>query len=326
MGFTGSFSNWLKVRRKALDLTQIELADQVGCAVVTIRKFERNVARPSKQIAERLGDALVLSTDERTPFIVFARSITEETPAPSGDHQFPDSRTHLPKFATPFIGRVDEIRELAGLLRDPYCRLLTLSGPGGIGKTRIAIQVAAEKESDFPEGIYFISLAPLNVPDQIIPAIANTMGLLLRNGESSKQQLISDLREKRCLLILDNFEHLLEGVSLVTDLLDGATASKLLITSREVLNLQEEWVRQIKGMPLPGEDVSENIEGYGAIQLFVDRAVRARGDFYLRNEQVQVIRIGRLVEGTPLAIELAATWLRTMTCEQIADAIQRDVD
>src|SRR5438105_3814962 len=161
MANEGSFGSWLKVLRKALDLTQTELADQVGCAAVTIQKIERDVARPSKQIAARLADVLALSPDERIRFVALARHTAEKHPTlPLSSHRV-DPLDKLPLQSTPFVGRVTELVQIANSLGNTDCRQLTLVGEGGIGKTRLALQAARGLRANFADGVYFVALAPL---------------------------------------------------------------------------------------------------------------------------------------------------------------------
>ncbi len=235
--------------------------------------------------------------------------------------------THnLPVQSTPFIGRERELAEIAALLADPACRLLTLVGPGGIGKTRLALEVASQEPAHFRDEVHFVPLAPLNSADHIVPAIMTALTLHFDSSDAPRQRLCAYLADKHLLLVLDNFEHLLDGRDLVAELLASAPDLKILTTSREVLNLQEEWVRQVKGMPFPESTPAEAVETYEAVQLFVERARRIRADFSLATDKPHVIRVCQLVEGLPLGIELAAAWLRTLTCAQIAEEIQRSVD
>lgn len=231
---------------------------------------------------------------------------------------------------TPFIGRSQEIDEISTLLDDPSCRLLTLVGPGGVGKTRLAMEVASHKNDTFPDGVYFVSLAPLTRPDDILTAIAEATPFhFYQNSSDPREQFFDYLRErhaKRLLLVLDNFEHLLDGVSIVSEVLAATTGLKILATSREALNLQEEWVRQIAGMTYPDLENGQALENYGAVQLFVDRARRIRGDFDLADDRRSVVEICRLVEGMPLAIELAVGWLKTLRPTDIVHEIQHSMD
>lgn len=240
---------------------------------------------------------------------------------------------HLPIQLTPFIGRADEVTEIRELLTAPACRLLTLVGPGGIGKTRLAIQVATELLNNFSHGVYFIPLQPIQSVEFLISAVADSLGFPLRGQEDAEVQLLTYLHERDILLVLDNFEHLLteQSTQLLTSILEAALRVKLLVTSREVLNLQEEWLYPVRGLAFPGppsqpSPFKREGEAYSAVQLFVERARRVRRDFSLADELAGVIRICQLVEGIPLALELAASWTKTLRCEVIAAEIQRNLD
>ena len=169
-------------------------------------------------------------------------------------------------------------------------------------------------------------LEPLTEADDIVPAVVTALGLQLHDGRNLRQQLLHHLSDKRCLLIMDNFEHLLDGVGLVTDLLDVAPGLKILATSREVLKLREEWIRHIRGLDVPDHEQVSDVENYSAVQLFVEGARRVRGDFSLTVEQACVVRLCQLVEGLPLALELAASWLKVMPCAVIITELQRSLD
>jgi predicted ATPase/DNA-binding NarL/FixJ family response regulator len=240
--------------------------------------------------------------------------------------EHPVKERRLPQQLTPFIGRSKEIVEITKLLTDPACRLLTLVGPGGMGKTRLAVQGAADLWENFDNGVYFVSLQPLQSIDFLVPAIADALNIHLSGRQEPQRQLFNHLQDKKALLLLDNFEHLLGGASLLTDLLQAAPAVKLLLTSREALNLAEEWLLPLAGMPYPSGDQAEEIETFSAVQLFVSRAQRLRPDFSLADEREGVVRICRLVEGTPLALELAASWVKILNCAEIAAEIQRNLD
>src|SRR5262245_33099963 len=147
---------------------------------------------------------------------------------------------NLPYAAAPFVNRVSEIAEIAHRLNDTGCRLLTLVGPGGIGKTRLAIRAATECVENFDDGVYFVPLQPVDSPERIVSAILDVIGFQFRSGGDPKQHLLHYLREKALLLVLDNFEHLLDGADVLTEILAAAPEVKLMVTSREVLSLQEE--------------------------------------------------------------------------------------
>ena len=236
----------------------------------------------------------------------------------------------LELITTPFIGRSQEIVEFGALLSDPSCRLLTLVGPGGVGKTRLATEIAAQGRELFPDGIFYVPLAHLSRVDDLLPAIAQAMPFCFQQDQRSpREQFFAYLYEKRArrlLLVLDNFEHLLDGVDIVSDILAATTELKILVTSREALNLQEEWVRPIAGVSYPDREDGRPLEEYSAAQLFLDRARRVRGDFDLAEESASVAEICRLVEGMPLAIELAAGWLKTLHPVDIAHEVRHSLD
>ncbi len=239
----------------------------------------------------------------------------------------------LEVIATPFIGRSQEIIEIGARLDDPSCRLLTLVGPGGIGKTRLAEAVASHKRDAFPDGIFFVSLAPLNSAADLLTAIAQALPFAFQQDQRNpREQFFAYLHERhaqRLLLILDNFEHLLDGAEIVSEILAATDGLKILVTSREALNLQEEWLLPVEGLAYParrnGED-DGSIEDYSAVQLFLDRARRIRSDFDLTRDSRSVVEICRLVEGMPLALELAAGWLKTLRPVDIAHEIRHNLD
>lgn len=233
--------------------------------------------------------------------------------------------THtVPLPATPFIGRTTELAEMTDLIADPACRLLTLVGPGGIGKTRLALEVAT-RCTEFVNGAAFVPLQPVQSPGVLASTIADVLQFALAGAEEPRVQLLNYLRGKQLLLILDNFEHLLEGVELLSAILAAAPNVKLLVTSREVLNLREEWIYPVHGLEVPPGARMGDIAHYSAVQLFVERARRVRRDFALEHDTANVARICRLVEGMPLAIELAATWIRTLPCAAIVSEIESNL-
>lgn len=233
----------------------------------------------------------------------------------------------FPAPLTPFVGREHELADLERLLADPQCRLVTLVGPGGIGKTRLALHAASDQRERFVDGAAFISLASVGSVGLIVPAVAEALNLSFHSSTDPKVQLLDSLREKRMLLMLDNFEHLLDGAGLCVEILQCAPEVKLLVTSREQLNLQEEWVFELAGLAFPGGEPDDGFEDYSAVSLFLERARRARFGFELRGEERRALaRICRSVEGMPLALELAAAWVRTLSCVEIAQQIHQDLD
>lgn len=226
-----------------------------------------------------------------------------------------------------FIGRDDELRDISALMHNPLCRLLTLVGPGGIGKTRLALEIVSSQLGLFPDGVHIAYLQATPSADLLVSAVAEALDFRFQPDGDPQSQLINYLRYQSALLVLDNFEHLADGAAFVSDILAAATAVKLLVTSRERLSLQEEWVYEVRGLDCPAHDGEPDIEGYGAVQLFVHSARRVSPHFRLTKLcKSPVVRICRLVGGMPLGIELASAWTRALPCEEIAREIERSLD
>ena len=235
--------------------------------------------------------------------------------------------THLPTSLTAFVGRQRELAELAQLLADPTAQLITLAGPGGIGKTRLALQSAGDQRDLFAHGVAFVPLAAVTAAALLVPAIAAGLGFTLYGQSEPKVQLLHYLHKKQILLVLDNFEQLLEEVDLLTEIRQRAPEVKLLVTSREPLDVQGEWVFSVSGLPAPAGAQAEGFEEYAAVALFMQRARRAQMSFALdADARASVVQICRLVEGMPLGLELAAAWVRTLSCREIASEIERNID
>ncbi len=237
--------------------------------------------------------------------------------------------SRLPAWLTPFVGREDMLDEIRDRLRDPNCRLLTLVGPGGCGKTRLAVEASVRVREDYAHGVYFVSLAPLQLPENIVPAIAHVLGFTFQEQDEPRRQLRSFLRKKTMLLILDNFEHLIRdpeseregGVEIVAELLQAAPGLKVLVTSRAGLNVQGEHLLTVPGMTYPDQPLTdpEEARGYSAVQLFVQNARRIRPDFEpSADDLTQIVRICRLAQGMPLGLQLAAAWMRILSPGEIA--------
>jgi DNA-binding SARP family transcriptional activator/Tfp pilus assembly protein PilF len=226
------------------------------------------------------------------------------------------ARHNLPAAATAFVGREPELADLRQRLADPACRLITLTGLGGAGKTRLAQELARACAEMFINGVWLIPLAAVDAPG-LIPAIGNAFDFPFTKGDA-KKQLLNYLRQKELLLVLDNFEHLLDAAALTTEILEAAPGVKILVTSRERLDVQGEWVVDLPGLP-PGSAEAE--------QLFVQSARRARdGIRFDTQDRTTVAEICRLVGGLPLGIEIAAAGMRSLEAAAIRDEIQKNLD
>jgi predicted ATPase/transcriptional regulator with XRE-family HTH domain len=312
------FGPWLRRHRRALDLTHAELAAAVGCSVSALRKVEAGDLRPSRTLAEALAGALQIASEDREAFVRFAREMPGNAPAlqpfsmVSQDQTALAARvsTNLPVPPTALIGREQECAALGRLLRRSDTRLVTLSGPGGIGKTRLGLQMAAELIDDFPDGVYLVELAPIREPTLVSNALAQTLGLRETGGQPLLTQLKQFLGNKRLLLLLDNFEHLLDAAPLVAELLAGAARLKVLATSRERLHLRGE--QEVAVLPLALPDYAnlpplDQLSQYAAVALFRARARDTRPDFQLTSANATIVaEICARLDGLPLAIELAA--------------------
>src|SRR5215216_3332408 len=327
-----SFGYWLRLRRKALDLTREALADRVGCSVSTIRKLEDEERHPSPQIAELLAEIFKIPTTERTAFLRFARG--DWRSAPSLDDEAPwrastqaalaqHPRSNLPATFTSLIGRDKDIAAVHHYLTNPDIRLVTLIGAPGIGKTRLGIASASKSLAEFPDGVFFVALAPLDQPSLIPSATLQALGYIEKNNLSPEEHLIEGIANKQMLLVLDNCEHLIEDVApLASSLLSACSRLKILTTSREPLQIPGEWLYSVPALDMPKEysivDV-ETISEFPALVLFAERARAIRSDFALNAKNIQAVAsICSQLDGLPLAIELIAARVKTLSIEQIA--------
>jgi len=296
-----------------------------GGQIVLTHEVKQTAKLPEGAILQDLGAHLLkdLCEPQQLLGLVHPGMSIREFPPPRSLSSCPNN---LPIQTTPFLGREEELGKITELLKNPSCRLVTLIGPGGIGKTRLALQAAAEEIERFTHGVYFIALDPLSSADFLVAAIAEALKFSFYSREDEKLQLLNFLREKALLLILDNFEHLVAGAGMLSELLHAAPDVKILVTSRELLNLRGEWIVQIGGMDVPdGERI--DVEGFSAVQLFFHNAQRIHSGVEFSDEDKRyVVRICQLVGGLPLGIEIASSWLRSLSCREIAQEMEKNID
>ncbi len=312
------FILWLKQRRRALDLTQAALAEALNCSLVTVSKIEMGQRRPSVQIAGLLASALGVSESERPAFVRFARGLTD-----IGPQSVVSSHDGLPAPLTPALGRETELIELAQRLDNPACRLLTLSGAGGVGKTHLALTLAHAQLARFADGAAFVALAGVSNSAEVPSAIALALGLTLHGAGDIASQVVDHVRARHMFVLVDNVEHVLaDGFvsKLLLQMLTQAPRLVLLLTSREPLGIAGEWHYRVQGLPVTSA-------ANGAQQLFMQVAQRGDARFApTLSEQADIARICAAVEGLPLAIELAAAWTTTLSVADIAREITRNPD
>ena len=323
---TATFGPWLKARRKELDLTRVQLASQVGCAEITLEKIERDQRRPSKQIAELLADALQVPTASRDQFVQFARGRASRHVRCDPSERCPihASANNLPAPLTSFIDRTNELAAVQQRLLQADVRLLTLVGPPGIGKTRLSIQDGQALLDHFADGVWFVALAPISDPTNVLPAIARLFEIA--DGASPLlDRLQAHLRPQAMLLILDNFEHVLDAAPDVANLLKACPKVKVLATSRVPLRVYGEQEYPMPALSLPPKGVRLSPQQLATVRC--GQVVRcARPGFsaglQLDADNAQaIVDICARMDGMPLAIELAASRLRRFTPQQLRDAL-----
>ncbi|MFZ5882924.1 MAG: ATP-binding protein [Chloroflexota bacterium] len=314
-----TFGAWIKSRRRQLDLTQSELGKRAGCSEAAIRKIEADERKPSRQLAELLAAALEIPASERELFLQFARGVLVEE-----IRLAPKTHAHnLPALLTSTVDRTRDLAHLSALLKDESVRLVTLIGPPGIGKTRLSIHCGNELLNDFPDGVWFVDLADVTRADFFTPTVARFLPDLSLPPAPSLSQLLSGLRGKRLLLILDNFEQIVEGASLdAAQILKACPHVKMLVTSRVPLNLYGEHQYPLPPLSIPprnAEKTQDALMRFESVQLFAARVRQHQPRFAVTPKNAEaVIEICNLLDGIPLALELAAATLRQMSIEEMA--------
>jgi predicted ATPase/DNA-binding SARP family transcriptional activator len=254
----------------------------------------------------------------------FTPSSTQEPAPASAVLPLPHN---LPAPTTSFIGRETELDQLGELFSNPSCRLVTLTGPGGMGKTRLAVEfcwkLTCAEEAPFKDGIYIVHLSAVQSGDLLHTALADA--LKLPGAPDPRQQLMDYLSSRQMLLLLDNFEQLAEVAHLLVELLQGAPGIRLLVTSRHHLNLYEEWIFPLEGMSYPMQGDISGWKNYAAVQLFQQRAQRVNLRFSVEDNRDCIVRLCQLLEGLPLGIELVAALVNLLPCQNILQLIEKNL-
>ena len=318
MGMTPTFGHWLRQRRKALGLTQKALAQQAGCAEVTLRKIESGDLQPSAPLVTSLAQALRADDADLPALIAMARGLDDDFTAKARLLR-PQRPNNLPAQLTPLIGRAHDITVVRRRLLSDGARLVTLVGPPGVGKTRLSLAVAEDVLDQFDDGVFFVRLAPVSDPDQVAAAIAQALGLQMSGPNPPELQLRAYLEEKHLLLVLDNFEQIVAAAPLVDDLLRRCPWLHVLVTSRQPLRVRGERQVTVQPLALPasalagGVATAKDMLRYPAVELFADRAEAVLPDFAVDDgNAAAVAELCRRLDGLPLAIELVAARVKLL--------------
>ncbi|MCX6080591.1 MAG: tetratricopeptide repeat protein [Chloroflexi bacterium] len=319
-----TFGQWVKHQRKALGLTQDNLAQRVACSKSMINKIESDLRSPAKPMIELLAFHLKISPADYARFVHLAQPNLLVDPADLPNKATANIAITLPKASkaypiplTPLIGREREVEAVCFSLQKNGIRLLTLTGPGGIGKTRLAVQVGAELKDKFADGVTFVSLAPARDPALVLSTIVQALGLKSMGDVRDDELLITYLHEKAVLLILDNFEQALPATKAISELLMFTAYVKVLVTSRAVLRLSGEYEFVVPPLGVPDLKLAvdpEILVHSPAVQLFVQQAQAVRADFELTVENAQAVaEICARLDGLPLALTLAAARCKVLS-------------
>lgn len=320
------------LHKQAEDVIRVRYVAEAGWAgqIVLTEPTATTASLPENVTLHDLGVHLL--PDLAPPQHLFQLVCLDEGPV-----DFPPLRTlytgcpnNLLPQSTPLVGRQGDLDELSEWLADDETRLVTLSGPGGAGKTRLAVHLAAQNADLFKHGMFFVPLDVLDAPEDLPSAIAAALKLSLHPRIAPQVQLLRSFRRKRVLLILDGAEHLLPNLAFVAELLEAAPNLKIVVTSREPLRLPGERCYALEGLPFPNPDdpmALETLDSHDAVRLFI-QSTRAVQPLFVATagDRLALARIAQIVEGLPLALELAGSWKQFYTCQEIADELAKDYD
>lgn len=312
----------IRSRRTAARLTQEELAEKAGISVRTISDIERGLRRSVyRDTAQRLAEALEVEDGDKGDFIGIARGRMQ--PYERGaltSRQTPWREGHIPAPPTRLIGREREMELLLSAFRDGSVRSITLTGPGGIGKTRLATEAAIQARGIFPGGVFFVPLSSVDKPGRVVPLIAEALGLAEPEARTVRD-VSTHLSGATALVVLDTFEHVLAASSSVAQLLSSCERLTLLVTSREPLRIRGEHVVVVPPLALP-EEGSGDLSSSASGRLLLERATAAKVDLRLDADSSAVLAdICRRLDGLPLAIELAAPRVRHLPLAGLRDRL-----
>jgi len=346
----------LRAARKERGWTQQQVADRIGAPLpLNISRWENGTTFPSAYYIERLCQLFGKSISELGLSQIESEMPVERTPQPASVKQMPSSAVYetrqgmkeeqrfvsstseqlegayradlltfrddtLPLPLTPLVGRDEDVASVSALLQRPEVRLVTLTGAGGIGKTRLALRVAAELSTDFRNGVAFVPLAALQDSTLVIPTIIRSLGLKESEHWSAFELLRLALSDRQQLLVLDNFERLVQAGPQIAHLLTRCPHLKVLVTSRAVLQVQGEYEFQVSPLALPNREqvpACETLAEYAVVALFLQRARAINPDFQLTDTNAAVIEICLRLDGLPLAIELAAARIKLLSPQEL---------
>ena len=347
-----SFGEWLRRQRGGFGLTQAELARELGCAPITLRKVEAEERRPSIELAQRMAEILQVPADQHVAFMRFARGelragaalpvqvraapldaklATPESQAANGATPFEPAR--LPSVPYQIIGREDLLARARAMLaptqKSTQVRILSLVGPPGVGKTRTALELAQDEAitQHFKDGVVFIELAPVLDPKLIPAVIAEALHIEDANAANTAAAVRAVLRQRNVLLVLDNFEHVLDAAAFVAELVAACAGVACLITSRERLRVRMEHVLNVPTLELPKAPTLEQVQRSAAAQLFIACAQQANSNFTLTAADAPALAaLCARLEGLPLALELLAARADVFTPTQLHDDLMRGLD
>ncbi|HET9494519.1 MAG TPA: helix-turn-helix domain-containing protein [Chloroflexia bacterium] len=330
-----SFGYWLRLKRKALDLTREGLAARVGCSAATIQKLEEEERRPSAQMAARLAEIFGIPAGEYPDFLRFARgemasAVGEPEEVAPWSASPVTTRSNLPAPVTSLVGRERETEDIHDYLLRADARLVTLVGPPGIGKTRLSVEAARQVLFGFPDGVFFVSLAPLDDPALLAATVAHGLGYVGARDVAAEELIKQAIGDKHMLVVLDNCEHLIEHVApFVSGLLSACPRLRVLATSRESLRVVGEWLYPVPAFELPDEVSHLDIETaaqFPILTLFAERARAVQPRFRLTAENISMVAgICKQSDGLPLAVELIAARIRLMPPQALLERLSNSL-